>query len=97
MCVKVLMDQLVQRDHVEIREYLEAPEIRVHRAGLETQVMSVVKVIKAVQVLLVRADHQVQQDCVVQVDLLDRLVILDLLDLPDRLVSFMSSSRHSVC
>jgi len=46
-----------------------------------SQVISVVKVSKAVRVLLVSLDRKVQKDSVVQVDLGEWLVPLDLLDL----------------
>jgi len=66
---------------VELRAHLGTLALRAHGAGMGSQVISVVKVSKAVRVLLVSLDRKVQKDSVVQVDLGEWLVPLDLLDL----------------
>jgi len=93
MPVKVLMEHLVQRDNVELRVCLGTLVTQAHWDGLETQVMSAVKVRKAAQVLVVSLDLKEQKEHVVQMDLVDRLEPLDLLDLLERLVSLPAVVR----
>jgi len=80
----------VERVNVEFKAYLETQVIQAHEVALGTQVTLVVRVTKAVQVLLVRLDNKDQKDCGVKADLLGKLVLPDLLDSLDSLVSLPS-------
>jgi len=79
----------VRQDNVDLRAHLETQVLQAHRAGLAIQVTSVVKVRRAVPVLLVSLDRQEQKDSQVQVDLGDWSVPLDPLDSLEYLVSLL--------